>query len=201
MVAIRQVIGRDEFEAVSRFRYRIYVDEMRRKQKYADHERKTITDPLDGEGVGNLAAWEGGEVVGVVRINFLQLTDIGDYFEQYDLGGLPPGVLAATSITTRLMIHPGHRRGTLAARLACETYRYGLARGITTDFIDCNAHLVSFFTGLGYVVHRDDLVHPEYGAVTVMRLNVTDLDHLERVRSPFRKILRSLNNRAETLVA
>jgi hypothetical protein len=83
------------------------------------------------------------------------------------------------------MIHPRHRKGTLAIRLARAIYRFGLERGIVTDLIDCNAHLVPFFTGLGYRVHRDDLVHPEYGAVTVMKLDLHDHLHLQGIRSPF----------------
>jgi hypothetical protein len=57
MVAIRRVTAPNEFEAVSRFRYSIYVEEMNRKQKYADHDRKAFIDPLDGKGVQLYAAW------------------------------------------------------------------------------------------------------------------------------------------------
>jgi hypothetical protein len=50
------------------------------------------------------------------------------------------------------MVHPRYRNSTLAVRLACETYLHGLEDRITSDFIDCNDHLVSYFTGLGYLV-------------------------------------------------
>jgi hypothetical protein len=190
-VVIRRVAKRNEFEAVSRFRYAIYVEEMSRKQKYADHANKKIIDPLDDDAVRLYAAWSEGEVVGTVRSNYLRWSDIGEYAEQFALAGMPDNLQATTSITTRLMVHSRYRNTPLAVRLACETYQNGLEDGITTDFIDCNDHLVPYFTGLGYLVHRNNLIHPEYGIVTVMRLNLNDLDHLDQVRSPFRKNLRA----------
>jgi hypothetical protein len=39
-----------ELEAVYRFRYSVYVEEMNRTQRYADHELKQIKDPLDDFG-------------------------------------------------------------------------------------------------------------------------------------------------------
>ncbi len=191
MPDIRPALTPDDLLAVYRFRYSVYVEEMGRAQKYADHNAKIITDPLDVPAAHVLAAWEAGEVVGTVRYNFLRSSDIGEYAEQYAIAGLAPDLLAATSITTRLMVHPRHRRTTLATRLACEAYRRALDCGTLLDFIDCNAHLVEYFAGLGYRPHRTDFVHPEYGAVTVMRLDLTDRPHLESVRSPFRRIHRT----------
>jgi len=194
MLTIHKATSPGELEAIGRFRYAVYVEEMGRPQKYADHKRRMILDPLDCEGVVNLAAWQDGQVIGVIRNNFVRLTDIGDYFQQYGLAGVSPELLEATSITTRLMVHSSHRKSLLGARLACSAYRSALGHGIKTDFMDCNEHLVPYFTALGYRVHRDDLVHPEYGAVTVMRLDLTDRDHLEKVRSPFRKQLLAWSN-------
>ena len=60
---IRRAETSDELEAVYHFRYLIYVEEMQRKQAYADHVRRRIVDPLD-DGAVNLVAWSGSEVVG-----------------------------------------------------------------------------------------------------------------------------------------
>jgi hypothetical protein len=91
-----------------------------------------------------------------------------------------------TSLTTKLMIKPEYRKTTLAVRLAIATYRQGLKDGIRYDFIDANSHLINFFSGLGYRVHRT-ANHPEYGDVTIMVLDLEDINHLESIRSPFRK--------------
>jgi hypothetical protein len=185
---IRQATTEEELEEIYRFRFAVYVEEMHRPQKYADHARKRIWDPLDSRGYV-LGAWENDELVGTVRINFLAETDIGDYYEMYAFEEIPPFERSHSSITTRLMIHPRYRKGTLAIRIARALYRFGLERGILTDLIDCNAHLVRFFTGLGYQPHRTDLVHPEYGAVSVLKLSLIDRIHLQRIRSPFLPVL------------
>jgi len=175
----------DEVESIYRFRYNVYVEEMNRTQFYADHTSRTIRDPLDDSAVV-LAAWDGQAVVGTVRYNFLRHSGIGEYFELYNVAGIPPLLRENTSITTRLMVAPRFRGGTLASRLACAAYKDALVNGIQVDLIDCNHHLISFFSRLGYLTHRDGAVHAEYGPVTVMRLNLLDQEHLSRVRSPFR---------------
>ena len=184
-------------EAVYRFRYIIYVEEMNRKQKYADHAAKRICDPLD-PGSYVVAAWDSAELVGTLRINFLRETDFGEYFDLYHIGRLPDAVQQHTSITTRLMIHPRFRRGTLGVRLFNALYRFALERGITTDVIDCNAHLIPLFTGLGYRVFRDDLIHPEYGAVTVMKLDLYDYYHFQQINSPILPVLEEWNAQRQT---
>jgi hypothetical protein len=71
--------------------------------------------------------------------------------------------------------------------LAC--YRLGLERNIRWNFIDCNDHLVGFFTRLGFVQHLPKAWHPEYGHVTRMRLDLLDEAHLASVCSPFLGVL------------
>ncbi len=190
MITVRQATSPQELEATYRFRYGIYAEAMDGKQKCADHQKKTIVDPLDGqEGCCVLTALEGDEIVGTVRTNFLRSSEIGEYHELYHLRGLPPRLLHQTAITTRFMIHPRHRRRTLSTTLACEIFLFGLEHGITTDFIDCCHDLLEYFAGLGYHIHRNELEHPEHGVVTVMRLNLTDFDNLEQLGSPYLRIV------------
>lgn len=190
-LVIKRVFDPLDFEAICRFRYSVYVDEMNRPQKDADHEQQSIVDFLDDSESRLYGAWNGHAVVGTLRSNYLAYSDIGQYLDQYRLENLTSWERRHSSITTRLMVRQSHRNSMLAVRLACETYHHGLAEGVLFDFIDCNSHLVPFFTGLGYLVHADDVTHPEYGRVTVMRLNLTDRGHLERINSPFRRLLRS----------
>jgi len=188
-ITIRRALDPVELGAIYRFRYAIYVEEMSRKQTYADHQTKCVIDPLDDDNAHVFGAWDGKELVGTLRTNFLRSSSVGEYLNCYSLAGLHLELLDGASITTRLMIHPRQRGRTLAMRLACHGYQNVLRHGIKTDFLDCNDHLVSYFSRLGYVPHRTALQHPEYGQVTVMRLNVTDAAHLEEIRSPFSRIL------------
>jgi hypothetical protein len=63
-----------------------------------------------------------------------------------------------------------------------------LEQGVKTDYCDCEPEVVPFFEGLGYKP-QFDFDHPIYGFGYVMRLNVNDLEHLVKVRSPLRRVL------------
>jgi hypothetical protein len=183
-VDIRAARSAEDLERVYRFRYRIYVEEMRRKQKYADHALRRIEDPLD-VGAINLAAFRENEVVGTVRINFSRTSDIGYYGDFYAMTSVGDDHPAHTSINTRLMIAPEFRKSRLALKMAIASYEFGAPKGIKWNFVDCNDHLVAFFKGLGYIEHVPKAEHEEYGLVTRLRLDVLNVVHLGLVNSPF----------------
>lgn len=173
-------------EAVYCFRYRLYVEEMGRRQIYADHDRKMIVEPLDKSGY-IFAAFQDDQVVGTVRVNYARLSDLEYYPSLYAMDSVGLFHPQRTSITTKLMVSPEFRSKTLAVRLALAAYKQGIRDGIKYDFIDCNPHLVEFFLGLGYRVHKGQIKHTEYGEVVSMILDLEDLDNFERLRSPFRR--------------
>jgi hypothetical protein len=160
-------------------------------ESYADHAGKLISDSLDGTAAMILAAWDGDRIIGTTRSNLIRDggSGISEYLGYYRLLALAPDALAESSITTRLMVHPEFRRTTLSARLACERSRWGLSQGIRANFIDCDPNNHPYFTAPGYKVVLDDFNHPELGLGFLMRLDLCDLEHLEKVRSPFRRIL------------
>jgi N-acyl-L-homoserine lactone synthetase len=184
----------DDLLAVFRFRYQIFVQELNRQEKYADHREALITDPLDN-GAYNLAAWHDGQVVGHIRTNLLNETDVGEYLDHYQLRNLPGEVAAVTSISTRFSIHARYRHSGLIVPLVCASFKVALTRRVVADYCDCDDALLPVFTRLGYVPSRVDFVHPEYGRGTVMRLNMLDSAHLQSVRSPFARILAEFQRR------
>ncbi len=178
------VSERDRME-VYRFRYRVYVEEMRRKQQYADHTAKTVCEPLDEWGEILAARDEEGHVVGTVRYNFGASGSFGYYTDLYEMKRAGRYFPEQVSITTKLMVSPTLRNTRLGLELALATFRLGLRLGDKFDFIDCNAPLVSFFERLGYRRYLKDIEHPEYGAVVPMVLALDDLAHFEALGSPF----------------
>lgn len=187
---IRVVEDVEGLEKIYRFRYQVYVEEMQRLQKDADHARRRIRDVLDDSAI-HIAAFDGDEVVGVLRANESRHTRLGFYESFFQLERLGNDHPQHTSIVTRLMIAPHLRRSTLAVRLCIEAYTLGLEEGIKWCFIDCNDHLVDFFRGLGFRPYIGKVRHEEYGEVTPMRLRLNDLAHLDAVRSPFAACLRT----------
>ena len=188
---IRPAAGDAEHAALYAFRYRVYVEEMGRVQKHADHAARRIRDPLDATG-HNLVALDGPRIVGCVRLNFAADGGLDYYRHLLRMDALAPGYPRQVSLSTRLMVAPGRRGSALALRLCLACYDHGRRHGIRWNFIDCNDHLVEFFRRLGYVpTHRAR--HEEYGDVNVMRLDLQDRAHLEACNSPF---LRGIGNGA-----
>lgn len=175
-------------EALYRFRYAIYVEEMSRTQHWADHTRKRIEDPLDSRAC-NLVAWSESEVVGCVRNNLSRDGGLEFYQDLLGMSDVPAGDFPAhTSLCTRLMIRSDFRNSTALVRLFLENYRYGLSVGVRWTFLDCNDHLVQLFERFGFVAtHRT--LHPEYGEVNAMRLDLLDARRLHDCGSPFARVL------------
>lgn len=191
-ISTRLVSTLTELKAVYRFRYQIYVDEMSLTQFYADNTRKMIEDPLD-QGAYNFAAFQNGEVVGVIRLNFTRNSNIlyyEDFLDMKSAGRFHP---SATSIATRLMIVPRLRGTSIALRLCQAAYTFGLHHKIRFNFVDCGDHLTRFFERLGYTV-QGRAQHPEYGIGNVMRLDLLDRAYLTRIGSPFLPILNAVDN-------
>jgi hypothetical protein len=193
---IRIAQSQDELLKVFGFRYEIYVDEMARVQHYADTATRTIQDPLDSTGI-NLYAISEEHVIGTIRNNAAADGSVGPYEDFYEMGAVGADHPERTSITTRFMIAPPYRRGTLAVSLAMASFLMGLRRNVRWNYIDCNSHLVPFFLRLGWVEYLPVAEHPEYGRVHRMRLDLMDRQHLVAVASPFAKCLEQWHRNRE----
>jgi pyrroloquinoline quinone (PQQ) biosynthesis protein C len=180
---IRTATSHADRERIYRFRYQVYVEEMRRLQKYADHTARRIEEPFDLTG-HLLIAESGPDVVGTLRTNRASLTSFGYYIDLFQLHSLGAAWPNHVTLTTKLMVAPSHRCGRLAIRLAREMYRFGREHGVRVDIIDCNAHLRGFFARLGYRPYMGTAIHPEYGEVLPMRLDLEDIAYLRSLQSP-----------------
>lgn len=185
---IREAESAEDLHRICRFRYDVYVTEMQREQRYADHGEKTVLEPYDATA-RNYMALLGDELIGVMRCNEYRDGNLGDYPQHYSFDRFDRSLWDSFGITTKLIVAKEYRNGPLGVRLACRGYSDGLHTGIRYDFIDCNPHLEQFFARLGYRQYRPRLMHPEYGDVMPLYLHFTDLDHLTAVGSPFARIL------------
>lgn len=187
-IEIRKVRTESEASAVFRFRYEVYVEELGRTQRYADHAARTVEEPLDT--CANLfCAYDGSRLVGTVRTNYGWRSALEDYEVLYQMQRCGTAHPHSTSVTTKLVVAPDQRGSTLPYRLAAATYAAALSDGVLFDFVDVYPARVPFFQRLGYRVHLPRAVHPEYGPVIVMRLGMRDAEHLAEVRSPFLRVL------------
>ena len=183
MFEIRLAETEDDREALYRFRYTIYVEEMGRVQHDADHINKRIKDDLDDEG-HNLLAFKQGKLVGAARVNLNQcISDF--YLDFYKIFQQTGTTRTNISIVTRLMIAEEVRKSTLTYRIFIACYEFGLWRGTKFNFVDCNDPLVDLFMGFGCSYYIGKVNHPEYGIVNPLILDLHDEPNLRAVNSPF----------------
>lgn len=187
-IEIRKVRTTSEAGAVFRLRYEVYIEELGRTQRYANHTARTIEEPLDA-CANVFCAHDGARVVGTVRSNYTRSSPLAEYEALYEMQRCGAAHPQSTSVTTKLVVAREYRRSMLAYRLAVATYFTGLSDGVSFDFVDVYPARVPFFERLGYRVHLPRAMHPEYGAVIVMRLGMRDAKHLAAVKSPFLRVL------------
>ncbi|MEM8772268.1 MAG: hypothetical protein AAGD92_11515 [Pseudomonadota bacterium] len=178
-----------------RFRYSVYVEELARPQKYADHDAKTIIDPMDRTAHHGVA-YKNEHIAAVIRLNFVRDGNVDPYYDFYEINRLSLEEQAVSCICTRNMVGAAHRNTPLAYRMLKLMYELAIENGARICFIDVNEPLVPMFKKLGCrpVMEKQ---HDDYGLVTIMRLDGLDLDHLIKVRSPFTPICRRFLKRTE----
>ena len=144
-IEVRTAVTAEEREAVFRFRYSVYVEEMGRYGAIADHEHRRLADPED-ETSWIVYATDGADIVGSLRMSWGGDGFSERHVEQYQLApfleAIPESQLA---VGERTMIAPAHRGGDVFAALcdACESYTAD--RDIRVVFGACEPHLVAFY--------------------------------------------------------
>lgn len=182
-VTILSVKDEKELQRLYQYRYKIYIQELDRVQKWADHNLKKIQEPLDAHS-DNFIAYNGNEIVGSLRYTICDRHNKSSYYDFYNLElfeSFSPE--NNTSFVTKLMVSP-KQRGLLGLRLTIEAFKHGSE---LTNFsvLDCYEPLIPFFLKLGYRFYTDKKVHPEFGLVTPMVILTKDTEYLKKIRSPF----------------
>ena len=198
MRASISLANNQELSEVQQFWYRIYVEEMRRhiSDPLTNHSARSLHDPLACVGDLFIARDEEHQVIATLMTTVAN-NDLGKYEHLYAIDQLDEQARARSSITTKLMVAPNYRKTRVPMLIATTTYRHLLSRGVTTDYIDCNDHLVGFFERLGYKPHRGRITHQDYGAVNSMVLQLRDEANMERTGSPLLKHLRDFNQQTK----
>jgi hypothetical protein len=144
-----------ELDAVYRFRYSVYVEEMGRYQGTADHVNRRLVEAED-EHSWIFFAREGDEVVATGR-----LTWGGDHFSdrqirQYSLRSfldeLPVELMA---VGERLMVVPKYRGTGLVEDLIARSSDLVGGHDVRIVFGACEPHLLSLYLGMGHRTYAD----------------------------------------------
>ena len=177
---------------VYRFRYRIYVEQMGLRQKYADHVRKRVVEPLD-ESARIYAAYLNDTIVGTIRGNRFSELATTYYRRLYQIDDRFPYCPNEMSLTTKLMFDPVLRGSSYPIRMIVHYARdFNARRPCKIDFADCRRWLLPFFLKLGYVDYVGWVIHNEYGRVRPLFCPADQVERLQKLRSPLAAVARDL---------
>ena len=197
-ITIGPALSDEERDAVYRFRYRIYVEEMDRYRSIADHKSKRLYEP-DDDTSHIFHALSQGKVVGTMRLTWGGDGGINDrHIEQYDLKPFLAQVPAEQIVIgERFMIEPALRGSNLLFRLFTSYMSFVNERRIQLVFGDCEPHLLNVYQGLGFRPYtRRNVNSPETGYLVPLVLVAEDLAYLRAIESPVVRVVNDFGNDA-----
>jgi hypothetical protein len=140
----------EEKEAVYRFRYTVYVEEMGRYRDTADHVGRRLVEPDDERSWIFYARDEDGEVVATARLSW---GGNGFTDRQIDEYGLAPFLAELparhVALGERLMVRPDLRGSGLVDEVLRCRDETGLAHDVRIQFSACEPHLLSLYLARG----------------------------------------------------
>jgi hypothetical protein len=195
---IREATTPEERDAVFRFRYDIYVEEMGRYRSIADHDRRLFIEPED-KTARLYSATDGAPLVGTMRHNWggdapFEPRQVRQYSLAPFLAQVPPDQII---VGERFMVSADQRGTDLIFRLFRVYLEFVNDRRIQLIFGDCEPHLLNLYLGMGFRTYAAANVNStETGYLIPLVMVPEDLAYMSRIRSPLLTVLRDFGDDA-----
>ncbi len=148
-------------EQLFRFRYGVYVQEMGRYRRTADHGARRLVEPEDAHSI-LYGAREDGQVVGTSRLTLGADGFSPRQIDQYSLGPFLSEVPARLmAIGERLMVAPQHRGRAVSSKLRELALADIEAGGVRLVFGNCEPHLLSMNLSAGGRTYAEHNINSE----------------------------------------
>jgi len=171
----------EQRETIYRFRYQVYVEELKRDYPDADHERKWLRDEDDEQDYTvNLYMGPIDHLVGVVRLLIWPAGQVPeDYHSLFSMEIFPGIENLVTSEISRLMVKPSARGKAVFPSLISAMYEHLVERDSQLSFLYCVPGLVKHYRrNLGTRPYGGRLIQAGSSVGIPMVLIVSDSDHL-----------------------
>lgn len=186
----------EQRDAVYRFRYEVYVEEMNRYGAIADHERRQLREDVDDRSRLYVVT-DGSRVVGALRFSWGgDAPFVERHIEQYGLqpflDSLPADQLV---VGERFMVAPEYRGTDLLFRMFQVYLQFANDQRIQLIFGDCEPHLLNLYQGLGFRTYTKRNVNsPETGYLIPLVMVPEDMSYMRRIMSPLLKVLQDFGS-------
>jgi len=182
----------EEKQAVYRFRYDVYVEEMGRYGAVADHESRRLVEPEDATARIWYAA-QAGEVVATHRLSWGGDAPFSKrLIHHYQLGPFLEELPAeAMAVGERGMVTPRLRGTDLFQQLGRKSAAFAEEKRIQLIFGACEPHLLSLYLGQGCrTFAKQNINNAEAGYLIPIVTVVEDVEYLRRIGSPLAETTR-----------
>jgi hypothetical protein len=176
-----------EKDAVYRFRYEIYVEEMGRYRAAADHANRRLVEPEDATARIFYAAEDDGTVVATSRFSWGGDAPFSERLvESYQLAPfLAEMAPERIAVGERGMVVPRLRGSELFRELGHFSSRFIEEKRIELIFGACEPHLLSLYVGQGCrTFSTRNINSKEAGFLIPIVTVVEDVEYLRRIGSP-----------------
>jgi len=184
---------REELEAIHRFRYTIYAEELGREIGGVDHENRMVRDAEDDKDYSiHLYVGTLDEIMGVLRIRFWKRGAIPDYeMKALSLHLFPDINKLAVAEMGRLMVKRTMRGFFILPSLALETYQILVGeKNVDFVFLYCRPGLVRHYRRLGARPYVGNLVTAPEGMEVPMVVVPFDEKYFRKIGSPLRPLVK-----------
>jgi len=190
----------EDREAVCRFRYKVYIEELKYNHPAADHERKRLWEPEDDAAestilyTGTLA-----DMTSTIRFTVWPPGKVPpEYFHKLSLELFPGIERLGVSYIGRLMIRRTLRGGIILPSLLRVGYEYMAGQaGADLGFVACVPGLVRHYRRLGAVPYAGRLVDMGFALGIPLLLPMSDAEHLRRLGSPVASLVKKYYGRGK----
>ena len=170
----------EQREAIYRFRYQVYVEELKRDYPDADHKRKWLRDDVDEHDCAvNLYMGPLDQIVGAVRLLIWPVGQIPEnYYRLFSMDIFPGIEDLVTSEIGRLMVKPSVRGKTVFPALIGAMYEHLVRRDSQLSFLYCVPGLVKHYRrNLGTRPYNGRLIQAGSSVGIPMVIIISDSNH------------------------
>lgn len=193
MEKVHPAVTREELDAIYRFRYTIYVEELDREIGGVDHERRMVRDEDDEkEGTLHLYAGSVNEIVGALRIRIWEPGDIPDYdFHTFSLELFPGIERLRVAEIGRFMISRTIRGRLVLLSIMQEAYKQLAGeKKVDLTFLYCRPGLVRYYRKFGARPYSGKLVDAPEGMEVPMVAALSDYAYFKAIGSPMAPLVK-----------
>ena len=179
------------WQAIYRLRYRVYVDELKKKNiKHLDVENKILIEPEDTlPGVTLFYTGKKENPTATFRINIYDYDDApSNVRERFSLDIFPEFKGKKIVELGRWIIDPAHRGSLLMLSMVVQVYKSCIEQKVDLAFLYCAPGMARLYKRFGYRPYAGKLVPTEDGLRIPMIFILSDVNFLRQAKSPLTSI-------------